>query len=59
MTVKELIDELNKIEDKDTDIFIKDKATTIFGNEVITVNKRTLHYMNANSVIKRKAYVLN
>jgi len=58
MTVKELIDELNKIEDKNTDIFIKNKSTTVFGNETIIVNKKTLHYMNGNSVIKCKAYVL-
>ena len=59
MTVAELINELNKIEDKNTDIFIKNKYTTVFGNKAITINKKVLHYMNGNTVIKRKAYILN
>lgn len=59
MTVRELINELNKIEDKNTDIFIKDKYTTVFGNKTITINKKVLHYMNGNTFIKRKAYILN
>ena len=59
MTVAELINELNKIEDKNTDIFIKNKDTTIIGNEIITINKKTLHYMDGNTFIKRKVYILN
>jgi len=59
MTVAELINELNKIEDKNTDIFIKDKNTTIIGSETILITKKTLHYMNGNTFIKHKAYILN